>query len=77
MSVPDHGVRSRKEEALVTVGHPPDQERRFVFLAPDLDDLGFLVGLTDVMRPDDQDVPSACTHCTSFFSLSRPDLARR
>jgi hypothetical protein len=58
----DHGVRPGKNEALVPIAKPANQERWCRALAFDLEYLRLQIGLTDAVRFDDQMVPRVSTH---------------
>jgi hypothetical protein len=55
-------VRAGEVQAFVAVVAPTDQPRWRTIFAVDLEDLGVLVGLPDVVALDDEAVTDCCTH---------------
>jgi len=71
----DDGVRPGKDETLVPIAKPANQERWTGALAFDLEYLRLQIGLTDVVRLDDQMVPRVSTHLQPPLLI--PSVTRR
>jgi hypothetical protein len=68
------GVRSGVDQADVPIVGPPDQIWRAIGFPSDLEDLGIPIVLPHVVTPDDEPVPNAGLHRSSFPNRFMPEL---
>jgi hypothetical protein len=64
----NYRIRAREDHAFVSIT-PADDEWRFAMLAPHLKNQCLLIGFSNVVGSDQQDVSCLCMHQDSFLAI--------